>query len=98
MPNNARDWIIVLWPAFFAACGLAILTFAALDPSDVDLFGWGLELDPITTYSLAFLAFWAICGSACLVTWSLARGAGLDAVTGSSPPRSPPASPPPAPR
>jgi hypothetical protein len=75
MPANARDWIIVLWPAFFAACGLSIVTFAAIDPADIDLFGWGLALEPISAYSLAFLTYWAIGGAACLVTWSLSRGA-----------------------
>ena len=87
MPNNARDWIIVLWPAFFAACGLAIVTFAALDPQEVDLFGLGFEIDPISTYSIAFLAYWAICGGACMVTWSLARGAWTARHTATEPPR-----------
>jgi hypothetical protein len=75
MPTNLRDWIIVLWPAFFAACLLEIAVFAAFDPVDADLFGWGLALEPISIYSLAFLSFWAITAATGVVTWSLARGA-----------------------
>jgi hypothetical protein len=75
MPTNLRDWIIVLWPAFFAACLLEIAVFAAFDPADADLFGWGLALEPISIYSLAFLSFWAITAATGVVTWSLARGA-----------------------
>jgi hypothetical protein len=75
MPTTLRDWILVLWPAFFAACLLEILVFAAFDPRDADLFGWGLALEPISIYSLAFLAFWAITAATGVVTWSLTRSA-----------------------
>lgn len=73
MPTRAREWICILWPAFFGACLLEILVFAAVDPETLDLFGWGLDLDPISLYSLAFLAFWAITTSTGVITWMFAR-------------------------
>jgi hypothetical protein len=75
MPANTREWIAVLWPAFVAACLLEIVVFAAFDPHDVNLFGWGIALEPDAVYSIAFFAFWAVTAAAGLVTWSLSRTA-----------------------
>jgi hypothetical protein len=73
MPLNAREWIAVLWPAFIAACMLEIVVFAAFDPQEIGVFGWNLDLEPESVYSVAFFAFWAITSATGVVTWSLSR-------------------------
>lgn len=71
MPQNAREWIAILWPAFVAACLLEIVVFAGFDPHDFTLFGIVAEGEAV--YSIAFFAFWGICSMAGIVTWSLSR-------------------------
>ncbi|OYU46530.1 MAG: hypothetical protein CFE44_01640 [Burkholderiales bacterium PBB4] len=55
-----KKWMLVVWPAFLAACAMEMLVFAMFDPHDLRWFGsnWGLSSQG--TYTLAFLAFWAI--------------------------------------
>jgi hypothetical protein len=75
MPRSVREWIIVLWPAFMAACMLEILVFAGFDPHDIHLFGLTFESDRETIYSVAFLAFWAVTTVSGVITWILAQPA-----------------------
>lgn len=75
MPQSVREWIIVLWPAFMAACVLETLVFAGFDPHDINLFGLTLDTDAETVYSLAFLAFWAVSAVFGILTWILAQPA-----------------------
>ena len=75
MPRTVREWIIVLWPAFMAACVLETLVFAGFDPHDIHLFGLTFESDRETVYSVAFLAFWSVTTAAGVMTWILAQPA-----------------------
>jgi|LauGreDrversion4_2_1035121.scaffolds.fasta_scaffold863900_2 lysylphosphatidylglycerol synthetase-like protein (DUF2156 family) len=75
MPRSVREWIVVLWPAFMAACVLEILVFAGFDPHDIHLFGLTFESGRETVYSVAFLAFWAVTTVAGVITWVLAQPA-----------------------
>ena len=75
MPRSVREWIVVLWPAFMAACVLEILVFAGFDPHDIHLFGLTFESGRETVYSVAFLAFWAVSTVSGVITWILAQPA-----------------------
>lgn len=73
MPRSIREWIIVLWPAFMAACVLETLVFSGFDPHDIHFFGLSVDADRDTVYSIAFFAFWAVTTLAGLLTWMLAQ-------------------------
>ena len=75
MPQSVREWIIVLWPAFMAACVLETLVFAGFDPQDIHFFGMNFETDRDLVYSVAFFAFWAVTTLCGLMTWILAQPA-----------------------
>ena len=48
----------ILWPAFLIAGVLEMVVFSWVDPTQVQWGAW--QPDPTTTYSLAFLLFWAL--------------------------------------
>lgn len=48
----------ILWPAFLVAGVLEMVVFAWVDPSLLRIGQW--QPDVQTTYSLAFLVFWAL--------------------------------------
>jgi hypothetical protein len=73
MPHTVRDWIIVLWPAFLAACLIEMLVFASFDPHDMNLLGFRIEAQRDTVYSVAFFAFWFVSSLVALAVWSLTR-------------------------
>lgn len=75
MPRSIREWIIVLWPAFMAACVLETLVFSGFDPHDIHFFGLDFETDRDTVYSIAFFAFWAVTTLTGVLTWMLAQPA-----------------------
>jgi hypothetical protein len=89
MTRFAVRALMVLWPAFFTAGVMTMLVFAMIDPSDLHWIGGeALPLSRQATYSLAFLAFWALIGSACAVTLWLANP-GRGAAAGSPPETAP---------
>ena len=58
--RTVRYWVLLIWPAFLAACLLEALVFAAVDPSEVH---WrGLEVQPSrqAIYTAAFFCFWSV--------------------------------------
>lgn len=63
----------VLWPAFLVACVAELAFFSLVDPTDLHLFGWPVELDRMTMYTLGFFAFWALGGISSALTVFLAR-------------------------
>jgi hypothetical protein len=73
MAQSVREWIIVLWPAFIAACALEMLVFAGFDPHDTQLFGLSLQGDRELVYTAAFFAFWAVTTVSGVITWLLAQ-------------------------
>ena len=66
-----KKWMLVVWPAFLAACGLEMVVFALFDPHDLQgwVRGWGLGRQAI--YTLAFFTFWTIATSSSWLTYTL---------------------------
>ncbi len=56
----ARTWILVVWPAFLAACLLEALVFSMVDPRDIHWIGNSWLPARQALYSMAFFSFWAI--------------------------------------
>ena len=77
MPNlelrasrTGRRWVLVIWPAFLAACVLEVLVFSVLDPGEVHWPGQMSQPARQAAYTVAFFCFWlisAVCS--CLVLW-----------------------------
>jgi hypothetical protein len=67
--------MVVIWPAFLAACILEALVFALVDPLELTWghgpLGWSRQ----AVYTLAFFVFWAVVALAALLALWLARGA-----------------------
>jgi hypothetical protein len=68
-PQIARRAMTILWPAFLMAGVLEALVFVVVDPGELHWFG-GPALDwPVqTVYSVTFLIFWAVIGTAGAMT------------------------------
>jgi hypothetical protein len=58
MTGIKLTWIA--WPAFLAACLLELITFAVVDPHELQWAGHTLELSRQAVYTLAFFVFWGI--------------------------------------
>ena len=58
--HRPRQWLLVLWPAFLAACLLEALVFSMVDPNELHWFGHALQSGRQAIYSMAFFAFWLI--------------------------------------
>ncbi len=68
--RTIKQWVLVTWPAFFAACLLEALVFAAVDPREVHWPGQSGEPSRESVYTVAFFGFWFIsmaCSS--MVLW-----------------------------
>lgn len=52
----------ILWPAFLVAGLVEMVVFAFVDPGQLSFGAW--EPDRTTTYSLAFITFWAMAAMA----------------------------------
>ena len=64
-----RWWAAVLWPSFLLAGAMDMLVFSAIDPSDLRAAsGAAIELSRQGAYTLGFLAFWVLIGTACALT------------------------------
>ena len=63
-----KKWMLVVWPAFLAACAMEMLVFGLFDPHDLRWFGRNLGLSAQGTYTLAFFAFWAIAAASSWLT------------------------------
>ena len=71
--GRIRHWVLIVWPAFLAACLLEAMVFAMVDPGELHLPGYFFQATRQGVYTIAFFAFWLIT-MACsgLVLW-LAR-------------------------
>ena len=72
-----RDFGLVLWPSFLAACGASVLFFAAVDPlllrdAGPHIFA-GIERE--SGYALGFAFFWATGAAASALSVYLIRTA-----------------------
>ena len=61
--------IWVLWPAFAAAAIAEVAFFTLIDPQQLYLLGQPINVSPMTTYSIGFLLFWALCSGTSLMTY-----------------------------
>ncbi len=66
-----KKWMLVVWPAFLAACVMEMVVFALFDPHDLQGWARGLGLGHQGIYTLAFFAFWAITGASSWLTYTL---------------------------
>jgi hypothetical protein len=62
---RARRVLIVLWPAFLAACALELSVFAFVDPAEMHWLGRHVDWPRQAVYALAFFGFWLIAALAC---------------------------------
>ena len=68
--GRIRYWVLVIWPAFLAACLLEALVFATVDPGELHLPGYFFQATRQGVYTLAFFAFWLITmACSALVLW-----------------------------
>ena len=62
--------MLIIWPAFLAACLLEALVFAMIDPGEVHWLGYQLQMSRQGVYTAAFFGFWLIAmGSNARVLW-----------------------------
>jgi hypothetical protein len=65
-----KNWVLITWPGFIAACLLEALVFAAVDPSDVHWPWLAVQPSRLAVYTVAFFSFWLIAmASSSLVVW-----------------------------
>jgi hypothetical protein len=77
MTNRTLHAAQILWPAFFMASILEMLVFAWFDPAQVSIGAWHPSTQ--TTYSLAFLAFWALITAASGIShWMMSANQALE--------------------
>ena len=68
--GRVRLWVLIVWPAFLAACLLEALVFAMVDPGELHWPGYFFQATRQGVYTMSFFAFWLItmaCSS--LVLW-----------------------------
>ena len=54
----------VLWPSFIAA-GIGVgIVFTLIDPTELVILGFPLQLSRVAVYTLGFFVLWAICAVA----------------------------------
>jgi hypothetical protein len=70
--SSSRQLIGILWPAFLLACGLEVLVFSFVDPSDLHWGDDALRLSRQGVYSIAFFVFWAMAAASSAFTALLA--------------------------
>jgi hypothetical protein len=70
-----QKWMCILWPSFLIAGIGEGLFFSLVNPQELFFLGEAVHLSPLATYSIGFLAFWALCSASSYLTWSLMRPA-----------------------
>ena len=63
-----KKWMLVVWPAFLAACAMEMLVFGLFDPHDLRWFGRNQGLSSEGIYTLSFFAFWSITAASSALT------------------------------
>ena len=58
--QRVRFWVLIVWPAFLAACLLEALVFAMVDPGELHWPGYRFQATRQGIYTMAFFAFWLI--------------------------------------
>ncbi len=68
--------IWIFWPSFLVAGIAEGVFFTVIDPQELFLFGEVVNFSRVATYSIGFLAFWAVCAASSSLTCFLQRSAG----------------------
>lgn len=63
----------VLWPSFLVAGVAEGIFFSVINPQELYLLGQPVHFSPVATYSIGFIAFWALCASSSMLTCFLQR-------------------------
>jgi hypothetical protein len=74
MTQRALHAAQILWPAFIVAAILEMVVFAWVDPTQLRVGSW--QPDAQTTYSVAFLTFWALVTLASLLSHWMMKSSG----------------------
>lgn len=68
--SGLRQGVLILWPAFLAACLIEALVFSLIDPGEIHWPGQMPQPSRQSIYSVAFFLFWLItAASNALVLW-----------------------------
>ena len=68
--RGAKRWVLILWPAFLAACLLEALVFSLVDPGEIHWPGQVSQPARQGVYTVAFFCFWMISAAcSCFVLW-----------------------------
>ncbi len=66
---QARQWMVIAWPAFLLAAVLEMLVFAMVDPSNLHgLGGQRIDAPRQAVYTVAFFVFWAVTAASSALT------------------------------
>jgi hypothetical protein len=61
-------WILSLWPSFIVAGVAEGIFFTLINPQELYLLGEPVRLSAVATYSIGFLAFWAVSAGSSMLT------------------------------
>ncbi len=68
--REVKHWVLIMWPAFLAACLLEALVFSLVDPGEVHWPGQTAQPSRQGVYTVAFFCFWMIAmACSCMVLW-----------------------------
>jgi hypothetical protein len=70
--NNVKRWVLIVWPAFVAACLLEVLVFSMIDPGELHWPGFLAQPSRQGIYTVAFFCFWLISMVGSGLAWWLA--------------------------
>ncbi len=71
--NDVKPWILIVWPAFVAACLLEGMIFSMVDPGELHWPGYLVQPSRLGIYTIAFFCFWLISMVCSGLAWWLAR-------------------------
>ncbi len=64
-------WILSLWPSFIVAGVAEAIFFTLFNPQELYLLGEPVHFSAVATYSIGFLAFWAVSAGSSMLTFFL---------------------------
>jgi hypothetical protein len=71
--NNVKRWVLIVWPAFVAACLLEAMVFSMIDPGELHWPGYLVQPSRQGIYTIAFFCFWLISMVCSGLAWWLAQ-------------------------
>lgn len=70
-----RSRWLILWPSFVVAGMAEGVFFSLVNPQELYFLGEPVHFSLLATYSIGFLAFWAVCAISSFTTWLLLQPA-----------------------